>query len=170
MRRDMNDDIEVARNASARRTLAFAGESDLVALVDSGRDGDAQLALAFDTALAMTRMARRLDDLARAVAAVARDDVHDLAEHRRADGANLARALTARAGDGIRARLGARSSTRLATRQRRELDFLFDAADRLGERDLEVIAEVCASRDTRSTSATRGTAEERVEDVAEALK
>ena len=54
-------------------------------------------------ALALARVAARLDDLALAVAARAGADVDHLAEHRLADGSDLAATVALRAGD----RLGA---------------------------------------------------------------
>ena len=115
----------------------------------------------------------RLDDLALALAARAGRDVDHLAEHRGADRAELARCR----------RTGGRSSVevpgsapdalaRLAAAERRELDLLLGPADRLGEGDPEVVAQVRAGRRSgrRRAAAGRGPAEERVEDVAEARR
>src|SRR3954454_21098019 len=95
-----------------------------MAVVDSGRNRHVQLALSLNAALAVARVARRLDDLACAATAVARDDIHDLAEHRRANRPEPAGSLALGADDRVRPRLGARAAARLAASQGAELDLL----------------------------------------------
>ena len=63
---------------------------------------DLQRPLALDAALALARLARRLDDPAVALAARAGGDVDHLAEHRVPDAADLAAAVALRAGDRLR--------------------------------------------------------------------
>src|SRR5918993_2313844 len=46
----MGNDVQVARHPAPRSGLALAREADLVPVVDAGRDDDAQLALALDSA------------------------------------------------------------------------------------------------------------------------
>ena len=86
----------------------------------------------------------RLDDLALAPAARAGADVDHLAEHRLADGADLAAALAL----GARGRLGPGAAPlpeHVSQRTSdRELDLLLGALDRLLERDAQVVAQVRA--------------------------
>ena len=82
MRRDVDGDVQAARRTAPRPDLALVREADLVPLVDPGRDRDADRALAFRASVAVTRVARRLDDLALTAAARTGADVDHLAEHR----------------------------------------------------------------------------------------
>ena len=107
VRPDVDRHVQAARRAAARARLALVRQADLVALVDAGRDRHPQRPLALGPAVALARLARRLDDLALAVAARAGADVDHLAEHRLADRADLAAAVALRAGDRLGARFGA---------------------------------------------------------------
>src|SRR5687768_9507351 len=165
MRHDVRDHVQVARRAGARCRLALPGQPDLVAIVDACRNGDPQLALALHAAVATTRVTWRLHDLARPTAAIAQGDVDYLAEHRLAYVAQLARPLALGTGDGRSARLSAAAVARLAPRKAGELDLLIGPGDRLGEGQPKVIAQVRPGGRARPPSTTRGTAEERVEQV-----
>ena len=107
-----------------------------------GRDRDAQRALAFGASVAVTRVARRLDDLALAAAPRTGADIDHLAEHRLTDRADLAATIALRAGDRLGARLGAVAAARLAALQDGELDLLLGTVDGLLERDPQVVAQV----------------------------
>ena len=72
--------------------------------------------------------------------------VDHLAEHRLADRPDLAPAAALVAGDRLGAGLRAVAAARLAAAEDRELDLLLGPADRLLERDPEVVAEVRAGR------------------------
>ena len=64
VRPDVDGDVQAARRSATRPGLALVREADLVALVDAGRDRDAQRPLALGPAVAVARLAGRLDDLA----------------------------------------------------------------------------------------------------------
>ena len=82
MRQDVDRDIQIAGWTAPWPDLALVREADLVPLVDPRRDHDAERALSFRASVAVTRVARRLDDLAFAAAPRTGADVHHLAEHR----------------------------------------------------------------------------------------
>ena len=102
--RDMGDDIQVAERTAPWARFALPRQSHLVALVDAGRHGHAQLAPPLGAPVTTACRAGLVDDLALAVAARTGADVDHLAEHRGADGPDLAAALALRAGHGRRAR------------------------------------------------------------------
>src|SRR5262249_20948950 len=130
---DMDGDVEAAGRSAARPDLAFVGEADLVALGRAGRGRDPEPPRRPAARAAVARVARRLDDLALAPAARAGADVDHLAEHRLADGPDLAAAVALRAGDRLRAGLRAAPLARLAALEDVELDLLLGALDRLLE-------------------------------------
>ena len=72
VRQDVDRDVQAARRPAARPDLALVREADLVALVDAGRDRHPQRALALGPAVAVARLARRLDDLALAAGSAGR--------------------------------------------------------------------------------------------------
>ena len=115
---------------------------------------------------------RRLDDLALAVAARAGADVDHLAEHRLANGPDLAAAVALRAGDRLGAGLGAGAVAGLAGLERGELDLLLGAIDRLLEGDPQVVAQVRTGLGPAAPGrrGTRSPAEEGIEDVREAAE
>ena len=113
------------------RGFALARQADLVAIVDARRDRHAQRALALDAAVAVARVARRLDDLAGPATAVAHADVDHLAEHRLAHVAQLACALALRAAGWFSAGFRSIATPLLSHRSHaRELDFLLAAGNR----------------------------------------
>jgi hypothetical protein len=170
MRLNVDRDVQAAGGTAARPDLALARQTDLVALVDPGRDGHPERPAPLGPALAAARVARAVDELALAVAARAGGDVDHLAEHRVPDRADLAPAVALRAGRRRRARLRPGALADLAPVEGRELDLLLGPLDRLDERDPEVVAEVRPGWRTGppAPGAGRRAAEERVEDVAEA--
>ncbi len=143
-----------------------------MALVDAGRDRDAERPLALRAALALARDAARLDDLALAVAARTGADVDHLAEHRLADRADLTAAVALRAGRRLGPRLRAAAFARLAALEGGELDLLLGPLDRLLEGDPQVIAQVRTGLRPSAPrrSGTRSATEERIEDVREATE
>src|SRR6185369_9761157 len=133
--RDVNGDVQRARRTAAHADLALVREPDLVALVDPGRDRDAEGPLPLRPSLAVARLAGLADELALAVAFRAGRDVDHLAEHRPARRADLAAPAAVVARDRLGARLGAVSPAGLAPAVDGELDLLLGPADRFLERD-----------------------------------
>src|SRR5579862_344242 len=170
MRRNVDGDVEAARRPAVAPDLALVRQPDLVALVDAGRDRDAQAPLPLDAALALAGLAGRLDDRPVAPTARARRDVDHLAEHRLADAADLTATVALRAGRRCRAGLRAAPGARLAAGQDRELDLLLGPENRVLEGDPEVVAQVRAAGRTSSPRRGRVPPEERVEDVGEAAE
>ena len=171
VRRDVDSDVERPGGTAAGPGLALVREADLVALVDARRDRHVQRPSPLHAALALARVAGRLDDLAVAPTSRTRGHVDHLAEHRLADAANLAPTIALGAGDRMRARLRAIPTAGVAPREDRELDLLHRAEDGLLEGDAEVVSKVRAGRRTPATTcACRRGAEERVEDVRKATE
>src|SRR5688500_5097203 len=169
--RDVHRHVQGARRPAARSRLALVREPDLVALVDARRDADLEGSPALDAALAPARLARGLDDLAVALAAGAGGHVDHLAEHRLPNAAHLAAPVALGAGDRLGPRLRAAPGAGLAACQHRDLDFLLRPEHGLLEGDAQVVAKVGAGcGPSAPPGATRGRAEERVEDVGEAAE
>src|SRR5215210_395938 len=167
MWRHVDGDVEAARRTAPRPRLALVRQTDLVSLVDPGRDRHPQGSGLLDAALPVTCRTGVLDDPAVAAAPRARRDIDHLAEHRLPHAPDFAAAVALRAADGHRARLRARAVARLAALQDGELNLLLRPADGLLERDPEVVAEVRPALRPTATSARRGATEKGVEDVAE---
>ena len=127
VRLDVDRDVQAAGRAAARPDLALVREADLVALVDPGGIVTRSVRLRSRRPSPWHVWQRRLDDLALAVAARAGADVDHLAEHRLANGADLAAAVALRAGDRLGAGLGAGAAAGLAGLERGELDLLLGA-------------------------------------------
>src|SRR5437867_4477000 len=77
-----DEDVEVAGRSAAHARLALAGDAELLAVVDAGRDGQSDLAVLALTAFASAVSALLIDGLPGAAAARAGGDVHEAAEHR----------------------------------------------------------------------------------------
>src|SRR5439155_22258526 len=124
----------VARSGAAHADLALAGEADAGAVLDPGRDRDAQRLLLAHAALAGAAPARLLDDAAGALAgrAGALDGEETLLR------AHAAMALAGRAGDRLGAGLGAAAVADLAGGQGRHADIGLLAPEGLLQGDLEV--------------------------------
>ena len=156
-------DIEVARRPAACASLAFAGEADARAVLDTGGNIDLQNLVAPHTALAATRPARLVDDLAGAMAGMA--CTFDRKE-------TLLRpdSTTPLAG-GACLRLGARFRTAavadLARHGTRHPHRGFSAAISLFERDFEIEAQVLAACIGTSAASAAAATEHLVEDIAE---
>src|SRR3990170_4242794 len=164
----MDGDVEVAHRPAARPRLTFTGEADLVPIVDARRDRHTEMLAARPAALALAIRAGLADDLPLAATLRAARHVDHLAEHGGAGDADLTPAAALRAGGGARARPSPAAAARRAAVEGLEYELLLRAPDGLGERDGQVVAEVRSGRRARTARRrTGGTAEERVEQVAE---
>ena len=123
-----------------------------------------------DAAVAATVLALGEDPPTRAVAHRARRRRHDLAEDRAAHLTHLALAAADVAARGVRARLAARAVAPWTLDRQACVDGVRDARRGVGERELDHGLGVVAAHRTRLAAARteRITAEERVEQVAEA--
>ena len=167
MRPDRDVDVEIAGRGALATGLAFAGETDARAVLHAGRDRHLQRALALHRAGAVADLARVADHAALAAAgrAGALDQEEALLR------ADLAGALAGRAGVG-RPRLVLRSgaAARVAHHARRHAQVRLGAGERLGQLDLDRLADVVAgARPAGSTTAAPAheIAEHLVEDVAQ---
>ena len=100
------DDLQeqVAGRAAAGAGLALAGQLDMGAVLDAGRDPHLDGAPRPDPAVGVALGARLADDRAEAAAAGARPGGHHLADERPGDLADLAAAVADVAGHRVRAR------------------------------------------------------------------
>src|SRR5262245_6758445 len=71
VRRDRQEDVEIARRPAAHADFALAGEADAIAVLDARRNVHLQVLLLADAAGAVAALARLLDDLAGAAAGMA---------------------------------------------------------------------------------------------------
>ena len=166
-------DVEVAGHPAARRGLPLAGEADLVAVVDARRHRHPQGPPPLDAPVASGRSWQASSTIwpvprqrPQVVTLTIWPSMSSAprAPHRCRCTVGQVFGLVPSAGAGARA--GA------AAVERGERDLLLAAADGLVERQLEVVAQVRPGRAAGSTrrATGRGAAEERVEDVAEALE
>src|SRR5262249_3341333 len=109
VRRDLDSDVEAAVGAAVGADLAFAGEPDLGAVVDAGRDFDLQGATDALAAGAATVGTGRLNDPALTTTAVAGAGINELPENAALDAPDLAGALAVGAFEGLGARLRAQA-------------------------------------------------------------
>src|ERR1043165_1452352 len=133
-------DVEIAGRAAAAARLALTPELQTRAVVDAGRDANAQLVGPTLRPAPPTRGAGARDPLPLSVAVTARlrDREEALLE------AHLPRATTLWTGFRLRTRLGAAAAARLAGGEARDGDRLLAAERRLLEGDLQVVAEILA--------------------------
>src|SRR5438105_12855341 len=145
---DPHEDVEIAGGAAVHAAAALAGQAQLHAVVDAGRDLDAQDVVAAQPSLAPTVLARALVDLALAAAARTR------ARHREkaVAHADLAAALARVARRLLRARLAAAALARLAALEPRDLDLRVQPGRGVLERDLQLVLEVLAAHRARAAS------------------
>src|SRR2546423_4028318 len=165
MRLDLEDDIQVARGATARADLALTREADLRSAVDAGGNVDTHLLFARSVTAAAAGLAGSLDHLALAVAARAAGDVDDLAEDRLGGAPDLAAAAALGARLWRGARLGAATLAGLAGLRSRDGQLAFDAEDRLFESEPEIEPKIRAAAWAGAPPASRSRAEEHVKDV-----
>src|SRR6266542_766075 len=164
----VDDHVQVPARAPPRTRLALPGETDLVAVVDAGRHRHVDALRSADAPLAAAVRARLRDDLALPPALRTARHVDHLAEHGRPGDAHLAAAAALRAGRRAGARLGARAATRRAAVERVKDEFLPGPADRFGEGDVQVVAQIrSGGRTGASGGCARRPAEERIEEVPE---
>jgi len=162
-----DEHVEVTGRPATHPGLALARDAQLLAIVDSRRDGERDVPVLALAALAATPRAYLVDGLAGAAAARAGRHVHEATEHRLLDLAHLATpvALLAR-GDG-RARLRAVAAAALARLEARDLDPAIAPAHGVDELDLELHPKIGATH-RPALAAARLAAEERVEQVVDA--
>src|SRR5579884_3948930 len=144
MRLDLEDDVEVAGWAAAQAGLALAGQPDLGAGVDPGRDADAQPAATLHSSLPVAGAARGAQDTAGARARRAGRDVDHRAEDRLGLPAHLSPAAARAARLPARAGLGTGAAARLAGDEPWHLDLLLRPPVGLLEADGQVVAQVVA--------------------------
>ena len=170
VRRHVDGHVQVARGSATRSRLTLAGEADLMPLVDAGGDRDAQLLSLLNAPVAATGLAGSVHHTPLAVAAGAFGDVHHLSENRLAHGPDLAAPAARRARNRRAAGGRAAPATCDAPVEEVELDLAFDAANRLVERDPQVVSKIRAGRPPTVPGAARGAThagEEGIEQVAE---
>src|SRR5712691_8412714 len=165
MRRDADEDVEIAGRGAVHPDLAFAAEANPGAVFDAGRNVDRQRLLAPDAPLAAAGFARFVDRLARAVAgrAGALDGEKPLLR------AHPAMPLAGAAGGRARARLGAIALAGIAMDKGGDANRRLLAAKGVFERDFEVVAQVAAAAGTALRAAAAAhRAEHLFEDIGKA--
>src|SRR5690349_4855517 len=146
---DTDEHVEVAGRASVDAGAALAGEAQLHAVVDAGRNLDVQHVVAALAPLAATVMTRALVDLPFAAAARTRSgDGQEAMAH-----ADLAAALTGVAGRLLRTGLAAAPAAALAADEPRDLDLRVEPRRGVLERDLQLVLEIFAARGPRPAPA-----------------
>src|SRR5579871_281354 len=162
MRRERDEDVEIARGSAIEARLAFAGEADARAFLDAGGDVDLERAFLLHLARAAAGFARRAHVTAGAAAigAGAFDGEEALL------GADLAHARAGRALLGLGARRRTRAAAAFARDRARDLDLRGAAREGFFERDGEIVAEIGAAiLPARAAAAAHELAEEIVEDI-----
>src|SRR5205807_3185291 len=130
--------IKIACRSAMRARLAFARQTEAVAIVHPGGYVHLQLPLRLPVALAAAFAARVADNLPRAAAgsAGAPDGKEALLVE------NLSAAMASRAGSGSAARFGARSFTALARLHARNLNLGIQAEHRVFKTDFQIVADI----------------------------
>lgn len=149
---DIDNHVQVARRAALRARLAFAGQTNAVAGIDTGRHFDRQGFVLFNATVTVAGVARIGNDLALTMAARAgllhREEAL-LHTH-------LTNAAARRARRWRRAFLRARTIARLAVDQCRNADIHRRAAHRFFQIQLQGVAQVaatlCAATGTTATA------------------
>ena len=166
--RDVQRDVEVARDAATRGRRATPGQAQSLTVVDTGRNLDVDRTRRANPAVATAVATRSGDAAAGGAARDARRRGDDLTEDRATHLTHLTRAAAHVAARGMGAGLAAGSVAAIARDGDAHLD-RGGGAER-GAREIEVddhLGVGRARRTCRATRAERVTAEERVEDVAE---
>src|SRR5262249_60932657 len=141
VRRQRQEDVEIAVRPAAHAGLAFTGEPDAGAVLDARRHVDRERALARHAAGPGAVRARIVDHLAAALAG----DAGALQGEEALGMPYLAGAAAGRAGLRLGAGLGARAGAGLAGHGGRDADLRGLAAERFLERDLHVVAQIRAA-------------------------
>src|SRR5712691_7011056 len=165
MRRDADEDVEIAGRGAVHPDLAFAAEANPGAVFDAGRNVDRQRLLAPDAPLAAAGFARFVDRLAGAVAgrAGALDREKPLLRP------HPAMPLAGAAGGRARARLGAIALAGVAMDKGGDANRRLLAAKSVLQRNLEVVAQVAAAAwSTLGPAAGAHRAEHLFEDIGKA--
>jgi hypothetical protein len=171
VRRDVEEDVQVARAAAVRARVAFAGERHLHSVRDADRDRDRHRTLGANPPASRAIFARRLDGLSGAGALVARrHGLHHAEERYVLHAADLTGPATLGTGFRFRARFRAVPFARPARLDARKGDGLFAAAIRVVERDLEVVAHVTATLGTAGPPVPAALIHKQVKNIAESAE
>ena len=166
---DVDEDIDVPGLPAERARVSFARETDPLAVVDSRRDLDVDVALLEDSSRACACLARVLDDLARAAAARTRLASDELAEPGARHSLEVTRAAALFARRDCGARLDSVAAARIASSRDLNRHRASDAGSGLLELDLDLRRNVRPARSPRAGGdAEDVVAEEGGEDVGEA--
>ena len=164
MRADADMDVEIARRCALRPGLALAGQPDAGAVLDAGRNRHLQRPLALHGAAAVADLAGVLDHPAGAAAGRA----GPLDQEETLLRPHLALAAARRAGRVVADLvLRAGAVAHLALHPGRDPELHLGAAERVGEVDLHLGAQVRAAAGAAAAAAAGHLAEQPLEDVAE---
>ena len=151
--------------------MALAGEADLLAVVDSGRNLDLERSLLDDPARALALPARMLDHAACTAAARARLRADELAEGRPRDVLEPAGAVAGRATRWLGTGLGAAAAAGRARHGHRKRNIALRSAGSLGEVDLDPSRDIRSARPAGTArDAEEIVSEERREEIGEAAE
>ncbi|MNE05693.1 hypothetical protein D3C80_982630 [compost metagenome] len=168
MRRNRQEDIEIARRAATGTGFALALKADTGTVLDAGRDVDRERTLFGHTALAVALCAGIGDRLAAAMTGRA----GALNREEALGSANATRTLTGAAGLGLRAGLGARTGADVAGDRGRNPDLRCLPGKRFFQRNFHVVAKIgaafAATGRTARTTAAHHLAKDVFENVGEA--
>src|SRR5512132_4138908 len=168
---DAHLDVDVAGAGAASAGMALAGDPNLLAVMDSGRDLDLERSFLDDPALAAAVGAGLLDPLACAPAGRTGLRADELAEGAPRDPLQAARAAAGLTGDRARARRGSTARAGAARDRNGERNLPLDSARSLDQLDLDLNGEVRPTRAFRTAAdAEEVVAEERCEQIVEAAE
>src|SRR6266404_14532 len=165
MRRDGNEDVEIARGSAADPDLALTRQTDAGAVLDTGWNADRQCLFAAGATLAGASPARIIDDPSSPLAcgAGSLDRKEALLD------ARTPTAVTGRTGDRLGASLGAAALALLAGNEGLHPNCRLLATEAVFERDLEIIPKIAAATrpSLAAPPAAHELAEHLVEDIGE---
>src|SRR5207248_10766795 len=153
--RDADEDVEVARGGAVLPGLALAGQTDTGAVLDPGRDVDRQRFLASHSSLSAAGPARLVDRLPGALAG--RTGLLDRKEALLPSNPSVT--VTGAAAGGARAGFGAAPLASVAMGKGGNADRRLLAAERVFERDFEIVAQIAAAGGARLRTAPAHRAE-----------
>jgi len=161
-------DVEIAGRAAAHPSLPLSGDTQLLAVIDPRRYGEADLAVLALAPFTAAVRALFVDGLAGSAATWAGRDVHEAPEHRLLHLTHLAATVAGRAGRGRGPGLGAVSVAPLACLEARHRDDALATLDRIEEVDLDLHPQVGAPHRASRLATAEVTAKERLEEIADA--
>src|ERR1700730_17556889 len=161
MRRQREENVEIARRAATHTGLAFAGKPDARAVFHALRNIDRQRALARHPAGTRARRTGILDYLAAALAA----GTGSLQREKSLRLPHAAGAAAHRAGFRLGAGLGTGARTGFAGHRNRNLDLGGLAEEGFLQRDFHIVAQVGAAFAAAAASALPGHAEQVFENI-----